>query len=218
MQSSIFTKIPVYKSNRHYRLGDLIYKRGFRWEHDRNIILAGSEYDNTLLKDYLIAENKVGDIDTLTTVVQSRKNMIHSQNDQLYVNLRLGDLVDTFYGKQCDVLIHRQHVIKKLIEKTICNNAIDRIIIVTALHYGDNEIDQYWQYNDTSYQMNKKLFMRLEEDILNNLGIKYEIINQVTHMPQIDFDFITMCLNKHVIVDRSQFGDLINKVRDNIAS
>ena len=218
MQSSIFTKIPVYKSNRHYRLGDLIFKGGFRWKHDRDIILAGSEYDNTLLKDYLIAENKVGDIDTLAAVVQSRKNMIYTQDNQLYVNLRLGDLVNTFYGKQCDVLIHRQHVIKRLIENVTGNNTIDRVIIVTALHYGDNEIDQYWQYNDTSYQMNKKLFMRLEENVLNNLGIKYEIINQVTHMSQIDFDFITLCLNKHVIVDRSQFGKLITKVRDNIYS
>jgi len=51
--NNLFNQIKIMKSNKHYRLGDLILCRGLRWQHDREIIFSDEQYNNSFLKDYL---------------------------------------------------------------------------------------------------------------------------------------------------------------------
>ena len=48
-------KVAILKGNGVYRMGDAIYRKGI-WRRVRRLILAGDEYDSTILKRYLLSK------------------------------------------------------------------------------------------------------------------------------------------------------------------
>ena len=48
-------RIKTIKSQRDYRIGDIVYHWGHKWRESRDNILAGDKFDGMILKDYLLA-------------------------------------------------------------------------------------------------------------------------------------------------------------------
>ena len=49
----LLSKIVTVKDNCDYRLGDVILKKGFKWEESLENVLNNPIYNNTILKQYL---------------------------------------------------------------------------------------------------------------------------------------------------------------------
>jgi len=225
---SIIEDINIYKSNRHYRLGDVILQRGLRWAHDRDVILNDSVYDDSFVKTYLrhynCDHNTIDDL-ALLKAVREHTGDIDTLDDYLYLSIRTGDVLMTPEGKydikKChgigygSFLLNSNLLYEKL-ETIKTTTNIESVQLVTAMHFGDNEKHDTWRYNDEIVQKNKahllKILQYINENI--NLTITHNNNQHLTMIQQIDHDFLTMCTAKHIITEGTHFGELIMKIRN----
>lgn len=219
--TDMFEQIKLMKSNRHYRVGDIVLQRGARWEHDRDIILKDLQYSGTILKQYLQRKTKSIDIITLANIL--RNYTIKTDNNTLYVNLRLGDCVmsrfnnidDSSYGRMHKMFIFHPCELTKHIVNTIdCFKNINNIQIVAVLNFGDNDINNWWKYSDQALLENKKRVNIIFESIDRVCNLPVSIIQSLSDdIQQIDRDFVILSTARHVVIDNSHFGQLINTIR-----
>lgn len=234
--------IVVLKSNKHYRLGDLILARGERFCHDRDVILRDDEYKGRFLRDYLenrranshIENSKhtvMKNIDrkALNASVAKHSKSISTENNILYINIRTGDAVMDPYGNMDEnaygvknklFIFNPEKLLDQIHNKLQNHSEIDTIMVVTAMHFGDNEIPntrgvKTWQYSDKAVDKNIELLEQIFKDIQKTFSLPLTIIpahkNQARH---IDNQFITLCTAKHVIIDGANFGELITTTRE----
>jgi hypothetical protein len=52
--SALVSKIVILKSNPHYRMADVILRRGFRYHDSTSKVLALPEFNGSILKDYIL--------------------------------------------------------------------------------------------------------------------------------------------------------------------
>ena len=223
---NLFDQIKIMKSNKHYRLGDLILCRGLRWQHDREIIFSDEQYNNSFLKDYLQSRTQSEGVDDQALIGCAKK---HSQNlnlkdTTLYINIRLGDSVmnnigeinsEHAYGRANQLFIfYPEKLIYQISERLTNNPKINNIQFVTALHFGDNEIHNWWRFSQEAVDENRRkmemYFHFIEKKFKLPLSIIPATENKIKH---IDNQFLTLCTAKHVILDGAHFGELIREVR-----
>lgn len=95
----LIKKIKLMKSNKFYRLGDLIYGKGMRWKQDREVILGSDYYKGSLLRNYLEGLNKPNqtrfESKLWSSIVKNKiiKNNIKISDDSLCIHVRAGDVV-----------------------------------------------------------------------------------------------------------------------------
>ena len=224
---NLFDQIKIMKSNKHYRLGDLILCRGLRWQHDREIIFSHNEYNNSFLKDYLQSRIQDEGIDkkSLTECVQKHSNNLNLKDNALYINIRLGDSVMEPFGKINDgaaygrvnqlFIFHPEKLMYQISDTLTQNPKLNHIQFVTALHFGDNEQNNTWRFSQEAVDENRRKMEKYFDFIEKKFNLPISIIpaveNQIKH---IDNQFLTLCTAKHVILDGAHFGELIKEVRD----
>jgi hypothetical protein len=213
----LFNQIKIFKSNSHYRLGDLIFLKGDRCLHDRKIILNNPEYEGTFLRLYLESKNPFKKIDknTLKKCIESLKNRVNVYDNTLYVNMRLGDCVMHSYGKSIGLFLYfPDKLYSKIYEKLNQNKGIKKIEIVSALHFGDNEFKKIWQFSEEAVDENRIRFNDIIQTIKGRFNLPISIHqNEKRQVDHIDEDFLTLSLAKHSITDSGGFGDVINIAR-----
>lgn len=229
---SIIEDINIYKSNRHYRLGDVILQRGLRWAHDRDVILNDSVYDNSFVKTYLCHyncdRNTIDDLALLKAVEEHTRN-IDTLDNYLYLSIRTGDVLMTpdgkydiknCYGTRYGSILLNSKLLYENIRTIKTATNIKSIQLVTAMHFGDNDKDDVWRYSDEIVRKNRvhllEILQYISENI--NLPITHNNNKHLTMIQQIDHDFLTMCVAKHIITEGNHFGELIMKVRNLIKS
>ncbi|HSQ19321.1 MAG TPA: hypothetical protein VLR92_03005, partial [Blastocatellia bacterium] len=95
----LISKIVTLKSNPHYRMADVVYRKGLRCRDSTEAILALSEFQGTILKRYLLDNPDIEspNIPLLSNIVDrtvaSRKFHL-PQNEELVVHIRAGDVVE----------------------------------------------------------------------------------------------------------------------------
>ena len=195
-------QIKIMKSNRFYRMADLILRKGLRWRSDREEILENPKYCNSFLFDCFknLKNPKIDSVpDNILKEVTHRhrlKHAIKEEQDTLVINLRCGDVVLTETGK-----VDRfggQHIfrpgklIKEINHYTDKNNNISKILIVATMHFGDNEIHDLWRYSEEAFQKNRKLLSFLFEKITLECKMNLELIEQKEcDIENIDYHFLT---------------------------
>ena len=104
----MFDQIKIFKSNPHYRLGDLLFCKGARWLHDKEVILNNTEYEGSLLRLYLESKGPLNklNINGLKKCINSLKNRVNVNENTLYINMRLGDCVMHSYGKSVGLFLY----------------------------------------------------------------------------------------------------------------
>lgn len=228
--NNLFDQIKILKSNKHYRLGDLILCRGLRWQHDRKIILNNEQYEESFLRTYLESCSSSEAIDTnaLVKAVQKSIAKLNLQENTLYINIRLGDSVmEPFgeisgpktYGLLNELFLYFPDKLLHAVRDKIHNNPhINNIQFVTALHFGDNEQNNTWRFSQEAVDENRRKMQIYFDFIEKKFNLPISIIpaveNQIQH---IDNQFLTLCTSKHVILDGAHFGELITTVRNLIA-
>ena len=136
--------VVVLKKNSVYRVSDIFFRRGWRWQKDRKTILNDAEFKDTIMFDYLTEKRNEGDFKTFRKIVKrhSEKNQ-HPQADphHLVVHMRLGDVMDNHRKHRC------MNNYNEFYERdSIKNLPITKVIIVTALHFGHNSMRNRFYY------------------------------------------------------------------------
>lgn len=213
----MFDQIKIFKSNPHYRLGDLLFCKGARWLHDKEVILNNTEYEGSLLRLYLESKGPLNklNINGLKKCINSLKNRVNVNENTLYINMRLGDCVMHSYGKSVGLFLYfPDKLYSKIYEKLNQNKEIKKIEIVSALHFGDNEFKKIWQFSEEAVDENRIRF----NDIIQTIKVRFNLPisihqNEKRQVDHIDEDFLTLSLAKHSITDSGGFGDVINIAR-----
>jgi len=224
--NNLFNQIKIMKSNKHYRLGDLILCRGLRWQHDREIIFSDEQYNNSFLKDYLQSrtQNEGVDDQALIACAQKHSKNLNLKDNTLYINIRLGDSVMEPFGKINDeaaygrafglFIFYPEKLMHQISESLTKNPEINNIQFVTALHFGDNEQNNTWRFSQEAVDENRRkmemYFDFMEKKFKLPLSIIPATENKIKH---IDNQFLTLCTAKHVILDGAHFGELIREAR-----
>jgi hypothetical protein len=199
------SQVKILKSNKHYRLSDLFYMLGGRWEEDRQVILTKPEYQDTILYDYLVNHNKEQDYDALKTAIKSyinRNPQEEPTHDELVVHLRLGDIMDLDR--------RRRRATKSYVKQNIADRinpkaqGITKVTIVTALHYGSNERDGKNFYSEKSHDDSLKLLRHVENQFREK-GLPVKLKSS----ENFDEDLVYMVASNHFVRSRTQLTEII---------
>ena len=181
VNNNVRNNVRVLKENRHYRFSDLFFKFGIRWEQDRNTILNDIKFKDSILKQYLEQKTKERDYETLKEIIKgyiSKNNLKCPSEAELVIHLRCGDIFEET-DKACARRVRKQYVLidnllKK--QKQIFTKEINKVSLVTAMHFGANELNNKYFYSKEVYNKNIK-FLELFEGAINNIGYELNIIS-----------------------------------------
>jgi hypothetical protein len=230
---SIFESIVILKSNPVYRLSDVFFRKGIRWEQDRNTILTDDKYKDSILRDYLLHKKSENDFVSLRRIIQEhtqKYNYAIPGAHDLVVHIRTGDVFGTFnsavkkkwsYSNIKGVLARRilgpnkkpqgrvygTDAYDDFFEKVDVDSLdVSKIIIVSAMHFGANDITGQFFYE-------KKAVDRSLE-LLNNFKKKCDersIEVALYSSEDTDKDLAFMCHSRHFVKGHSNMGDIIEK-------
>lgn len=201
-------QLVVLKSNRVYRVGDLFLRAGERWRQDRDTILTDSKYKDTILYHYLTHKNKERDYAAFREAViyhGTKKEFQSPIANELVIHLRTGDSMDlTLPYNISNRIPDLERKINKIKHITNIVKDITKISIVTALHFGDDDIHDSNHYNENIHNSNIKYLQGLERDV-NNLGYELNLVSN----SDIDQDIFYMMKSKHFLKSISNLSDII---------
>ena len=226
----------IMPSNPVYRIGDIIYRR-YSWKKERRIILEDPKYKESLLFSYLSKlkhpfderneilrkEDRCLGLDSQQTFKKAieenfqkyEKYLLNTKNT-LYANIRAGDVIDLNKNK---LLINNPKPLYDYIERKMRENKlINKIRIVTALHFGDqpNNNPKYrYQFSKKSEDKNIECIEKIINYLKNNLceDTDLEIFNKdETNEYNIDKDFYILSYAENYFLE--EFGGFTKAIED----
>lgn len=207
-------ELKVLKENKFYRFADLFFQAGMRWRSDRDTILGEDQYKNTILRKYL--EQKKSEIDyvTLKRVVTEHASLnkysVPTENE-LVIHLRCGDIFDESDPYYRVVVQQDKMMSSNLFSKkfgAIHYKHIDKVSVVTALHFGANELIQRFFYSDQIYKNNIN-FLKSFEKRINDCGHEMNLVSN----NDFDLDFCYMANSKWFVKSPSRISNLVSEIR-----
>ncbi len=209
------SQLKVLEENKFYRFGDLIFKDGGgRWESDREVIKNNDDFNDTILCKYLLQVNDLAgpDFELLKKIIHEHtiehKCKIPEENE-LVIHLRLGDIFQKSKYEKLRVKRLKKSVDRLFRKDNILNSnpeMIKKITIVTALHYGANEVNGKHFYTKHSYNQNLSFLSNFEERI-NARGFELNLISN----ENTDLDLCYMANSKYFVKGCSNFSHIIAK-------
>lgn len=203
MNDFLKENVKVLKHNKNYRFSDLFFRYGIRWEHDRDVVLNDVKFKNSILRKYLEQKTKEEDYPTLKNIINnfiSKNNIKLPKPSDLVIHLRCGDIFDPILYLQKDPGYIKAILQVDLIENLFKNknkiftNEIDSVNMVTALHFGANELNGNYFYSEQAYDNSMKVLEYFQEKI-NQIGYKLNIISN----KNFDLDLCYMSRSNHFV-------------------
>ena len=215
MEEKLIDKIKTLKHNSDYRVADILFKKGERWEHSANMVLVNEKYNDTILQTYLklnsISKNyNLRMLLDIIEIYNKNNNLPIPEENEVVLHLRMGDVVvkSSFLSKDYINLLNN------LVNK---NPNINKITIVTCFAYGEWSAESLhlrkkaplWNYTEKKQQENISKLKTLIQKINNNFPkINLDIMSNY----EIDKDICYCVLSKNFIMDIGGFSDLLNKL------
>jgi len=214
-------KICLLKSNSDYRVGDIIFHKGWgpkrdQWRESQKNVLNKEEFNGTILKEYIIKTNynkripiprsKIGEF--FHEIINKKiieKNYLIPHKNELVIHLRVGD---TISGKNFLIKPYIQ-----LIQDSVNNDNITHVTFVTGFHYGNNTIrpgTTLFKYNDNKHNKNIVKLTKLFKSVV----LEFPLLNiDVMSSTDIDRDLVYMCKANHFIRDHGGFSTLLSIIQ-----
>ena len=206
------SQLKVLKENKFYRFSDLFSRKGMRWESDRKTILQNVEFEDTILRKYLEQKKHEEDYVTLKKIVADHTKLNNYKiptEKELVIHLRLGDtFTKEFFEFWKENIIKKSNSIFKK-DSIIYSDQIDKVTIVTALHFGANELIQSFFYTDESYAKNID-FLKSFEQKVNDCGFELNLISN----ENVDVDLGYMAKSNHFVKSVGGFANLVEVCLD----
>jgi hypothetical protein len=209
-EHDIKSTIKILKENKVYRIADLFYMDGTRWEIDRATIVHSKEYKNTILYDYMLKKTGEFDYDAFKSITlkHSEKYELKPEEDDLVFHLRLGDVFDVngetkIYNRADWSYLQYKVFFRKNREFLETLNGVK---VVTALHFGSDELTGDFYYTDEHYTESMKFFDYFCGR-LQDFGCNVDVISN----ENIDQDICYMMQAKHFVPGLTKLSTLISK-------
>jgi hypothetical protein len=214
---NLIDNIKTLKHNSDYRVSDIVYKLGERWQHSGDMVLKNEKYKDTILHKYLKINglNNKPNLNVLLKIIEtynSHNNLPIPQNNEIVIHLRMGDVVvhDWFLSKNYIELIN--NILKK-------NNNINKLTFVTCFAYQEWSKESLhlrkhaplWEY--TQEKQNKNIE---KIDILFNNILRFfpNMEINIYSNDDIDKDMCYCVLSKNFIHDNGGFSNLLLKLHN----
>ena len=214
--SKLVQNIVLLKSNKHYRFGDVIFKKGYYWKKSRDYIVNNDEFNNSILQTYLnsISDKSWTTHESINVVSENLNNIITNYilkeptiqlplPNELVIHLRTGD-----WGYMPNFL---KYDYTYVINKYIKTHNITKCTFCTAFHYGDYTEKNLWMYNEEIHNINVNKLTELFTNVLDNCNITLNIQSNINS----DLDFIYMLKAHHFIGRDGGFAKIISILRPN---
>jgi hypothetical protein len=200
-------QVAVLKCNSVYRVGDLTFRSGARWQADRTTIMTSPQYEDTVLRCYLgsMRHDKwdLGGPDFQQLYSCCDGNSVkRASNSTFVIHLRLGDSNSRSLGSNSLVA---KNALKQAAEYLKDKPWIKTITLVTALHFGGyQDKGSNYRYDEKKEREAKQLL----KDFMHTLPLPAVIHSSAN----IDNDFCFMVTAPHFISpSQGMFGDLLKK-------
>ncbi len=197
--------IKLIKVNSDYRLGDVIFKRGYRWRDSRKKIIEETIYCDTIGREYLLKKRAEYDFGILKSVINSHikeRNYDIPSSSELVIHIRAGDVVEHSW------FLKKNYI--KLIDDILEQHPVKTISIVTCFVYCFFPERGLWQYSEEKHAEN----MEKMSALFDKLNQRYtELRLKVISNENIDKDLSYLYKAKHVILDEGGFSKLIIDLR-----
>jgi hypothetical protein len=200
--------IKILKHNSDYRVSDIVYKGGERWQHSAEMVLTKPKYNGTILQKYLKINGiyNPANLPLLLQIIKEYKSPIPN-NNELVVHLRLGDVVVHNWFLSKDYI----SLIRNMLQQ---HNNINKLTFVTcfayqvwspeSLHLRKNA--HLWKYTDEDQEKNVVKVTKLFNDIKNTFpNLKLNIYSNYN----IDLDMRYCVFSKYFISDDGGFSKLL---------
>lgn len=196
--------IKILKNNTVYRVTDIVFRKGIRWQQDRERILTDKKYRNTILYDYLTKKKCENDLKTFKNVVKKHQKRYEvPEYTSLVIHLRLGDVMDESVNRDWRNYEKYKRVYGNLLLHPLLQS-LSKAVIVTSLHFGANSINNKFFY---SLQAKERSFEVLEllSSSLNGQGLKVSYKSSVN----VDEDLCFMAGSRYFVKSFSGISELI---------
>jgi len=203
--------VAVLKENKHYRFSDLFFEKGIRWKRDRNVILNDNKLKDSILRQYLEQKTKEKDYEILKQIIKDymfKNNLKLPSKSELVIHLRCGDIFEKIDQCSKDAVENQHLLIKNLLknQKKIFNNKINKVSVVTAMHFGANELNNKYFYSEEVYNENIK-FLEFFEGVVNQIGYELNLVSN----NDFDQDLCYMASSNFFLKSFSQISDIIER-------
>lgn len=208
--------IKVLKNNSHYRVRDVIYKKGPRWKNSMHHIINDDIYNDTILKEYILQNRNKRDrlkpvnLKLLKNIINNhvitKKYKIPNVNE-LVMHLRLGDTVTNSW------YMGRPYL--EYIAQSLQNNKnINILTIVTCFAYQPWSTDSLhlkvpksgdWIYTQEKHNQNVQSI----ETLLNKINNTFDIPIRIVSNTNIDKDMCYCASSKNFLPDGGNFSNLL---------
>jgi hypothetical protein len=203
--------IQTIKSQRDYRIGDILYRWGLKWEESMNNILHDPMYTNTILREYLIENNGNATTDPklLGHIIMRHGNKkgIGRLSDTIAIHIRAGDVISVPHR-----FLSIDYISK--IEMILASNPDPplRVLLVICFAYGNFYERNLWEYCEKKQHANELCLQILFDVMKRRLGNRIEL--DIHSSIDADDDLIVLFNAEHFICDSGGFSKAIAEARD----
>jgi hypothetical protein len=194
---TLVEKIQTIKSNRDYRISDILNKAGHKWEDSKKQVLKNKLYSTTILYKYLTkVKSETPNLILLKKIiinVAKEKNYPIPSKNELVVHIRAGD-VSSFINT---------HNVKTYLIK---HPMINKITIVICFSYSDYAEKNLWLYTDKKHNINIINTKKILESMLTLFPL-YTI--DIVSNTDIDKDIVYCATSTHFMKSNRGFSKLM---------
>ena len=198
--------IKVARSVRDYRVGDILYHRGHKWEESLERIASQPEFEGSILRRYFDAHSgNDTEWSLLKRIVDdwaAEHRVELPAEDEVVVHVRAGDvIVQDRFELNFEEYVHELARLSRTATGRLA------VAIVIAFTYGDYQEHEKWVYSDESLHENQKAIAAFL-DRLRNMDLEYRIVSHKN--PDSDLAFLAHA--KTLIARRSGFSNAAREI------
>lgn len=205
----LFNKIETIKSNPDYRIADVIYKKGIRWNDSKKKIINEKKYFDTILYKYLNTNKKdIVDLKLLKKIIIREgtiKDFQFPKKNELVVHIRAGDVVEF------DWMFLSKDYLKEINNYLLKFKHIENISFVICFSYQEYKEKSTFMYNKKKQNKNETLIKKFLKSVFNQF-YKYNI--NIISNTIIDKDIVYCATAKYFISDIGGFSELMKELTD----
>ena len=202
----LMSQIVVLKSNPHYRIGDVYYRKGYRFVDSTEQVASLVEFKGTILRQYIEEVNDIEqpDLQLLSQIIDQAVvdySYPLPQDDELVIHMRAGDVVEHpwFFKKD----------ISRKIERFA--DTVNICTFVICFAFQEFQERGLWLFSGSKLAKNKEVTKKvLSEVVMKFPNLEFKVISN----SNIDKDFVYMIHSPFFLRDMGGFSDLVCAVRN----
>lgn len=196
-------KIVTIRSNPHYRIGDVFYAKGLRFQDSADHVLALPEFKGTILQTYLARNGGIypQNLFLLNDVIReitAVRNYRVPEPDETVAHVRAGDAVELDWFLSEDLF------------QRMASAEGKRLSIVICFQFAEFPKMNWWMFSEEKLAEN---ITRFRTFLTRLIEARPDLAIDIRSSPDIDSDLVYMIGATRFVRDKGGFSDLICDLR-----